>query len=167
MGEPKANLNLGFYSMIGYRTPQSELVHAWHFKTPKEWLSGQHPLDLFYNVSEDLEVTRLEDGRVYTGDLVSDYGNYGAGCECGKGSGSWGRICLRKADAAVGCHFADTSDRRVPQEIDFPYFMAYGRSSGGGALCGLSAGNHNQHYDACHTPGRARDKAVFVIFTSQ
>jgi len=156
-GEAKTVLPLGEITLIGYMTPAGELLHAWHFKTPTSW-KAQHPLDLFYDITSDLEVTRLKDGFTYTGELVTSYGNYGGGCECEKGGGTWGRICLRKPNAEIGCGKSAT---RVPKEIDFPYLRAYDRSSCATCQCALSHYNWNLGTDYCK--GNSAD---FVIFST-
>lgn len=156
-GEAKTVLPLGEITLIGYMTPGGDLLHAWHFQTPMSW-TAEHPLDLFYDVTSDLEVTRLSDGLKYTGELVTSYGNYGGGCECGKGGGAWGRVCLRKPNADIGCGKSET---RVPEEIDFPYLRAYGRSTCDSCICSLSHYNWNAGTDYC-----AGNSGDFVIFST-
>ncbi|CAJ1407624.1 unnamed protein product, partial [Effrenium voratum] len=82
-----------------------------------------------------IEAIRATDGKTYEGELVTDYSNYGGGCECGKGGGHWGRICMRGKTPPAGGWKCTGKGGAVPEEIDFPYVRGYGT----GNSCGSSS----------------------------
>ena len=101
----KYSVALGTHVLLGYVKENGEMSHAWYFKTPDSWKTT-HPYNLQHQ-GDIIEAIRASDGTKYEGELVSDYSNYGGGCECGKGSGHWGRICLRSKTPPGGgwkCH---------------------------------------------------------------
>mmetsp|Transcript_117005 Transcript_117005/g.164442 ORF Transcript_117005/g.164442 Transcript_117005/m.164442 type:complete len:259 (-) Transcript_117005:73-849(-) len=128
--------DLGKYVLLGYVKDNGEMSHAWFFKTPDSWKSS-HPYKLQHE-GEIIEAIRASDGKKYEGELVSDKSNYGGGCECGKGSGAWGRICLRSKTPPSGGWKCTGKGGAVPEEIDFPYVRGYGN----GNSCGSSSLSH-------------------------
>ncbi|CAJ1354818.1 unnamed protein product [Effrenium voratum] len=124
---------LGTYVMLGFIERTGDLSHSWFFKTPDSWKTT-HPYKLQHQ-GDIIEAIRASDGKTYEGELVSDSSNYGGGCECGKGGGSWGRICMRSKTPPAGGWRCTGKGGAVPEEIDFPYVRGYGD----GNSCGSSS----------------------------
>ncbi|CAJ1379420.1 unnamed protein product [Effrenium voratum] len=119
--------------MLGFIERTGDLSHSWFFKTPDSWKTT-HPYKLQHQ-GDIIEAIRASDGKTYEGELVSDSSNYGGGCECGKGGGSWGRICMRSKTPPAGGWRCTGKGGAVPEEIDFPYVRGYGD----GNSCGSSS----------------------------